>query len=108
MHKKPFIIAEISGNHKQSLKRALKLIDAAADAGAGVLRGGPHRLWVHPGHVRCHADRGRAPLAPLPGAARRPPRHRRGGARGRCHGRHGVVPRLDRRAAVQRGGRCRV
>ena len=36
--KKPFIIAEISGNHKQSLKRALKLIDSAADAGADAIK----------------------------------------------------------------------
>jgi sialic acid synthase SpsE len=30
----PFIIAEMSGNHNQSLEQALKIIDAAADAGA--------------------------------------------------------------------------
>ena len=30
----PFLIAEMSGNHNQSLERALKLVDAAADAGA--------------------------------------------------------------------------
>jgi len=31
---KPFIIAEMSGNHNQSLERALKIVDAAADAGS--------------------------------------------------------------------------
>ena len=31
----PFVIAEMSGNHNQSLERALGLVDAAADAGAG-------------------------------------------------------------------------
>src|SRR3954471_17990259 len=30
----PFIIAEMSGNHNQSLDRALEIVDAAADAGA--------------------------------------------------------------------------
>ena len=38
IYKKPFIIAEISGNHKQSLKRALKLIDVAADVGADAIK----------------------------------------------------------------------
>ena len=38
IHKKPFIIAEISGNHKQSLKRALKLIDVAADVGVDAIK----------------------------------------------------------------------
>lgn len=35
---KPFIIAEMSGNHNQSIDRALALVDAAADAGAHALK----------------------------------------------------------------------
>lgn len=35
---KPFIIAEMSGNHNQSLERALQLVDAAAEAGAHALK----------------------------------------------------------------------
>jgi pseudaminic acid synthase len=35
---KPFIIAEMSGNHNQSLERALKLVDTAAEAGAHALK----------------------------------------------------------------------
>jgi N-acetylneuraminate synthase len=35
---KPFIIAEMSGNHNSSLKRALEIIDAAADAGAHAIK----------------------------------------------------------------------
>ncbi len=35
---KPFIIAEMSGNHNQSLDRALGLVDAAAKAGAHALK----------------------------------------------------------------------
>lgn len=35
---KPFIIAEMSGNHNQSLDRALELVDAAALAGAHALK----------------------------------------------------------------------
>lgn len=35
---KPFIIAEMSGNHNQSLDRALELVKAAADAGAHALK----------------------------------------------------------------------
>tara|TARA_B100002052_G_scaffold291142_1_gene310744 strand:+ start:789 stop:1817 length:1029 start_codon:yes stop_codon:yes gene_type:complete len=38
MLKPPFIVAEISGNHKQSLKRAYKLVDAAARAGADAIK----------------------------------------------------------------------
>ncbi|EAY32001.1 pseudaminic acid synthase [Microscilla marina] len=35
---KPFIIAEMSGNHNQSLERALEIVDAAAEAGAHALK----------------------------------------------------------------------
>jgi len=34
----PLVIAEMSGNHNQSLDRALQLVDAAADAGAHALK----------------------------------------------------------------------
>jgi pseudaminic acid synthase len=34
----PFVIAEMSGNHNQSLERALELVDAAAHAGAHALK----------------------------------------------------------------------
>jgi N-acetylneuraminate synthase len=34
----PFIIAEMSGNHNQSLERALEIVDAAAEAGAHALK----------------------------------------------------------------------
>ena len=34
----PFIIAEMSGNHNQSLDRALSLVDAAAMAGADAIK----------------------------------------------------------------------
>ncbi len=34
----PLIIAEMSGNHNQSLERALEMVDAAADAGAHALK----------------------------------------------------------------------
>ncbi|HTA63658.1 MAG TPA: pseudaminic acid synthase [Bacteroidia bacterium] len=35
---KPFIIAEMSGNHNQSLERAFQIVDAAAAAGAHALK----------------------------------------------------------------------
>lgn len=35
---RPFIVAEMSGNHNQSLKRALKIVDAAAESGAHGLK----------------------------------------------------------------------
>lgn len=34
----PFIIAEMSGNHNQSLERALEIVDAAADSGVHALK----------------------------------------------------------------------
>ena len=37
-HVPPFIIAEMSGNHNQSLERALSIVDAAADAGAHAIK----------------------------------------------------------------------
>jgi pseudaminic acid synthase len=38
VEEKPFIIAEMSGNHNQSLERALAIVDAAAKAGAHGLK----------------------------------------------------------------------
>jgi pseudaminic acid synthase len=35
---KPFIIAEMSGNHNNDLERAMKLVDAAAEAGVDALK----------------------------------------------------------------------
>ena len=34
----PFVIAEMSGNHNQSLQRALSIVDAAAEAGAHAIK----------------------------------------------------------------------
>ena len=34
----PFIIAEMSGNHNQSIEKALKIVDAAADSGATAIK----------------------------------------------------------------------
>lgn len=35
---RPFVVAEMSGNHNRSLERALAIVDAAADAGAHALK----------------------------------------------------------------------
>lgn len=37
-HQPPFLIAEMSGNHNQSLDRAISLVDAAAEAGAHAIK----------------------------------------------------------------------
>ena len=37
-HSPPFIVAEMSGNHNQSLEQALKIVEAAAEAGADALK----------------------------------------------------------------------
>ena len=43
LNHKPFVIAEMSGNHNQSIERALQLVNAAAEARAYALKLQPYR-----------------------------------------------------------------
>ena len=38
VNRKPFIIAEMSGNHNQSIDRALSIVKAAANSGADAIK----------------------------------------------------------------------
>jgi N-acetylneuraminate synthase len=38
LESEPFVIAEMSGNHNNSLERALEIVDAAAESGAHALK----------------------------------------------------------------------
>ena len=44
LNQAPFIIAEMSGNHNQSLERALEIVEVAAGTGAHARLGRPARL----------------------------------------------------------------